>query len=195
MENVHFDWFDQYLCSGEHLQSDLDIFQFDYKFVKPHEVPPLLYANVQTEIRFGVEQLRFTTPSLWNPTANALQYINIGQISRNEHFHVNNRRGALCLSQGRRMGYPACISPFPNGRRHVEGGHSQPNDLDKIWVHTGRWWTEQCLHVRLGRGYGSPHQSTSLWRHPGRHDISTLFDKPIGKSTHFPISGMIYRYR
>ena len=23
-------------------------------------------------------------------------------------FHVNNRRGALCLSQGSRMGYPAC---------------------------------------------------------------------------------------
>ena len=25
-------------------------------------------------------------------------------------FHVNNRRGALCLSQGSRMGYPACFS-------------------------------------------------------------------------------------
>ena len=24
-------------------------------------------------------------------------------------FHVNNRRGALCLSQGSRMGYPACL--------------------------------------------------------------------------------------
>ena len=26
-------------------------------------------------------------------------------------FHVNNRRGELCLSQGRRMGYPACDCP------------------------------------------------------------------------------------
>ena len=23
-------------------------------------------------------------------------------------FHMNNKRGALCLSQGRGMGYPAC---------------------------------------------------------------------------------------
>ena len=66
MENVYFDWFDQYLCTGEHLQSDLDIFQFDFMFMKPHEVPPLLYANAQTEMRFGVEQLLFTTPTLWN---------------------------------------------------------------------------------------------------------------------------------
>ena len=49
----------QYLCIGEHLQSDLDIFQLDFMSVKPHDVPPLLSANVQTEIRFGVEQLLF----------------------------------------------------------------------------------------------------------------------------------------
>ena len=54
-----FDWFKQYLCTGEHSQSDLDIFQFDFMFVKPHDVPPLLCFNVQTEIRFGVEQLPF----------------------------------------------------------------------------------------------------------------------------------------
>ena len=29
-------------------------------------------------------------------------------------FHVNNRRGTLCLSQGRRMGYPACIQQGKN---------------------------------------------------------------------------------
>ena len=57
--NVHFDWFNQYLCTGEHFQSELDIFQFDFMFVKPHDVPPLLCINVQTEIRFGVEQLPF----------------------------------------------------------------------------------------------------------------------------------------
>ena len=54
-----FDWFNQWLCSGEHLQSDLDMFQFDFMFVKPHQVPPLHYANVLTEMRFGVEQLLF----------------------------------------------------------------------------------------------------------------------------------------
>ena len=47
------------------MQSDLDKFQFDFMFVKPHEVPPLLYANVQTEMGFGVEQFLFTTPTLW----------------------------------------------------------------------------------------------------------------------------------
>ena len=25
VENVHFDWFNRYLCTGEHFQSDLDI--------------------------------------------------------------------------------------------------------------------------------------------------------------------------
>ena len=54
------DWLNQYLCNGEYLQSDLDIFQFYFMFVKPHDVAPLLYANVQTEMRFGVEQLLFS---------------------------------------------------------------------------------------------------------------------------------------
>ena len=63
--NVHFDWFNQYLCTGEHLQSDLGICQFDFMSAKPHDEPPLLCANVQTEMRFGVEQLVFTTPTLW----------------------------------------------------------------------------------------------------------------------------------
>ena len=34
-------------------------------FVKPHDVPPLLCFNMQTEMRFWVEQLLFTTPTLW----------------------------------------------------------------------------------------------------------------------------------
>ena len=33
-------------------------------------------------------------------------YILVKSVEMNS-FHVNNRRGALCLSQGRRMGYPA----------------------------------------------------------------------------------------
>ena len=33
-------------------------------------------------------------------------YILVKSVKMNI-FHVNNRRGALCLSQGRRMGYPA----------------------------------------------------------------------------------------
>ena len=65
MENVHFDWFNQYFCTGEHLQSDLEIFQFDFMFVKAHDVPLVLCFNVQTEMRFGVEQLLFTTPTHW----------------------------------------------------------------------------------------------------------------------------------
>ena len=52
VENVHFDWFNQYLCTGEHFQSDLDIFRFDFMFMKPHYVPPLLCFNVQTDIFF-----------------------------------------------------------------------------------------------------------------------------------------------
>ena len=47
------------------MQSGLDIFQFDFMLVKPHDVPPLLCANVQIEMRFVVEQLVFTTPTFW----------------------------------------------------------------------------------------------------------------------------------
>ena len=63
--NVHFDWFVQYLCTREHFQSDLDIFQFHFMFVKPRDVPPLLCVNVQTEMRFRLKQLILTTPALW----------------------------------------------------------------------------------------------------------------------------------
>ena len=57
--NVHFDWFNQYLCTGEQFQLDLDIFQCGFMFVKPHNVPPLLFVNVQTEMRFRLKQLLF----------------------------------------------------------------------------------------------------------------------------------------
>ena len=31
--NVHFEWFNQYSCTGEYFQSDLDIFPFGFMFV------------------------------------------------------------------------------------------------------------------------------------------------------------------
>ena len=46
--DVHFEWFNHYWCTGEHFKSDLDIFQFDFMLVKPHDVPPLLCFNVRT---------------------------------------------------------------------------------------------------------------------------------------------------
>ena len=33
VENVDFDWFNKYLCTGDHFQSDLDIFRFKFMFV------------------------------------------------------------------------------------------------------------------------------------------------------------------
>ena len=54
--NVPFDLFNQYLCIGEHFQSDLDIFQFDFMSVNPYDVPPLLCVNVHTEMRFRLKQ-------------------------------------------------------------------------------------------------------------------------------------------
>ena len=51
-ENVHLDWFNRDLCTGEHFQSDLDIFRFDFMCVKPPDVPPLSCFNVQTDMRF-----------------------------------------------------------------------------------------------------------------------------------------------
>ena len=86
VENVHFDWFNQYLCTGEHFQSDLDIFQFVFMFVKPHDVPLLLCFNVQTEMRFWVEQLLFTTPTLWK------QELFYSESHFSLHVKANQRR-------------------------------------------------------------------------------------------------------
>ena len=70
VENVHFDWFNQYLCAGRHFQSNLDIFQFNFMFVKSHDVPPLFCVNVENDMRFLWQQffmttVFFTTPTLW----------------------------------------------------------------------------------------------------------------------------------
>ena len=56
MENVHFEWFNQYLYTGEHFQSDLDIFQFDFMFVKPR--------GVKWDLDY-YSQLFFSTHTLW----------------------------------------------------------------------------------------------------------------------------------
>ena len=42
-------------------------------------------------------------------TRNVLQYIYIGLISQNGHFHVNIRRWPLYFSQGGWIDYPACV--------------------------------------------------------------------------------------
>ena len=55
MENVHFDLFNQCLYTGEHFQSDQDITRFDFMFVKPHDVFPLLSFNaypLETGVRY-----------------------------------------------------------------------------------------------------------------------------------------------
>ena len=55
VENVRFDWFNQYFCTGEHP----DIFLFDFMFVKSHDVPRLFCFNVQNDITLLLEQLLF----------------------------------------------------------------------------------------------------------------------------------------
>ena len=52
---ILMEWSNQYLCTGEHFQWGLDISQFDFMFVKPHDVLPLLCFDVQNEMRFWVE--------------------------------------------------------------------------------------------------------------------------------------------
>ena len=60
VENVHFDWLNRYVCIGEHLQSDLDIFRFEFIFVKPRDAPPMFCFIVQTDMRFFLlQQLLF----------------------------------------------------------------------------------------------------------------------------------------
>ena len=49
----------QYLCTGEHFESDLDILRFNLMVVKPYYVPSLLCFNVQTDVRFWLRQLPY----------------------------------------------------------------------------------------------------------------------------------------
>ena len=56
-ENGNFDWLNRYLYTGEHFQSNLEIFRCDSMFVKPHDVPPVFCFNVPTDIRFLLQQL------------------------------------------------------------------------------------------------------------------------------------------
>ena len=53
-------------------------------------------------------------------------------------FHVNNRRGALCLSQGMRMGYPACVYDA----RYLHNPHHTCRLLDCFIVLA--WWLCDC---------------------------------------------------
>ena len=46
-------------------------------------------------------------------------------------FHVNNRRGALCLSQGRRMGYPVWKI---TGKTWVMYKHEQRQEIDRKFL-------------------------------------------------------------
>ena len=64
VENIHFDWFNRCLCTGHHFQSDLDIFRFDFMFTKPHDVPSMFCFNVQTDMRFLLQQL--LAPNFYN---------------------------------------------------------------------------------------------------------------------------------
>ena len=51
VENVYFDNFNWYVCTGEHFQSDLDIFGFDFMFVKPRDMPQKFCFNMQIDMR------------------------------------------------------------------------------------------------------------------------------------------------
>ena len=48
--NVHSDWFNRYVCTGDHFQSDLDMLRFDFMVVKPCYMPPLFCFNVQADM-------------------------------------------------------------------------------------------------------------------------------------------------
>ena len=52
--NVHFDLFNQYWYTGDNFQSHLDIFRFDFMFVKTHDVSPMFCFNVQSDMRFSM---------------------------------------------------------------------------------------------------------------------------------------------
>ena len=101
VKNVHFDWLNLYLWysyTGENLQSDLDIFQFDFISVKPHDVPSLFCLTCKLKCDLDYNSSCFQRKGVVKGAV--IIYLNL--------ISVNNRMDALCLSQGRRMGYPAC---------------------------------------------------------------------------------------
>ena len=116
----------QYVCTGEHLQSDLDIFQFDFMFVKPHDVPPLLCFHVQTEMRFGVEQLLF--PGVVKRSCSTPNLISVCTLKR----EGNNIFAAMRL-------FPPDLTYWLLNKQHVLNIiPCQPG-----WMQ-GRWWIRTC---------------------------------------------------
>ena len=88
VENVHFDWFNWCLCTRKHFQLDVDIFRFNLIFTESHDVPPMLCFNMQTDMKFLLQQfltlnflqrLPSRERSYWNE--NLVVVIDISHIS------------------------------------------------------------------------------------------------------------------
>ena len=102
-----FYWFNRYLCTGEHSQSDLEIFWFDFMFVKPCDLPPMFcftckmtrdfYYNIPCLQREGRRCKKFGVKSCCNKKnlmSVCMLKQNIGGISCS-FTHIN--RIEICL--------------------------------------------------------------------------------------------------
>ena len=64
VENVHFDWFNQYLCTGEHFQSDVNSGQRGPGSYGFHQHRKTLQLAVLTKVKNPAPELKSTTPAL-----------------------------------------------------------------------------------------------------------------------------------
>ena len=59
--NIHLHWFNRFVCTGEHFQSDLDVSRFDTMFVKLRDLPPIFY-HTHTHCFEGVRLMFMNRP-------------------------------------------------------------------------------------------------------------------------------------
>ena len=87
-----------------------------FMFVKPHDVPPLLCFNVQTEMKFSAEQILFTTPTIW------------------KHELV-----LVCTLKQSSGGYTSCGFTNIKSNRNMSGSDWKCSPIHKYWLNQSKW--------------------------------------------------------
>ena len=139
-------------------------------FLKPHDVTPLLGFNVQTEMRFWVEQLLFTAVLL----KISFQFARYGEYVRIILFQIRTHKKSLRWhSDGIRFVAKGIVELNNSQWHSTELTIHRDTFFNSFCLH---WW--QCLllviicpedineatHLTRQIAYAAPQKDTKIWR-------------------------------
>ena len=125
---LSFDWFNWYLCTGEHVQSDLDIFRFDFMLMKPLDVPP---------------HFTLTCQLMWDFYYNSSCFQGIGIVKRS---CCNKNLMSVCMSK-QSSGGTSCGSTNMKLNQNMSRSDWKCSQIHKYWLISQ---TEHCARIRRG---------------------------------------------